>query len=710
MLISVVLAAVVSTACSGNDTEGDSDSDQSVEDPAELAEFEGMTVVADVVDADAVLRCERIGYPCTWEEAREGASADSFAMLEEVRAAMIEVEEPSDQIELAARRLVDDDRVVEVMPDLHGFTGVMFRLDGAPPVFLDTELAGTVADGSERERVELSVPVVADGESGSTTGGGLGNVRPRRFHPAGGPLKPKRASVIDPYSTYDRDCTSVSLKPSAVLDFEFPIKFAECRKTGDGATEGDAVAAIFESHPSYAGRVKHLRDSSVTPYGALAAFSSADSVHLVTHGSSNCRGALDEALRPIDYDPDACYTAIALGPLSDVDKRAMRTGKLNAPAGSSFSNTRWWATGDFLGMAAKSDSIVYASNCTSADGQLASADVAGFVGWHSYARVSSAVDAAIEFWRLMVVEGVEFDLAYSQLQVAGLHRSKYTNAMEYRGARATATLVAGGRNPRARDVIQMRLEDAELSGGKSVKIVGTPGDGVNDAVEGVKFFVEGVEHGTENVTKIQLYIDGKKAGKPIKVSEGVETTPKKAWSEWLVEPDEIALPFDVTLRDLDPDTRRGYRWEARVYVRKSRYSAHEADPIYFGADLRVEGEVAFFEDLGEAVEPTGAFLSENLVWVEFPTDGGAIAGAFDATVDAAFGSGNWHADLTGTFDPASGSISGQAVATAFGGGAGVFAGDSASGPFTAQFDWGSGTLSGTMLDGSQQMPFTATLG
>ncbi len=714
VLASLILIAVVSAACSGDDADDRSDDDSPVDGPAESEQYEGLTVLAEVVDADAAMRCERIGYPCRWEEAPEGASAESFAMLEEVRSAMIEVEDPWDQVEVAARRLVDDDRVVEVMPDLLGFTGVMFRLDDAPPVFLDTELAGTIADGSERERVEVPVPMTVDTatdeDADSNGGGGPGSALPLRFHPAGGPLKPKKAAVIDPYASKDRDCGAASLEPSAILDWESPIKFNECRRTFSGHTEGGAVAAIFNSHPSYAGRVKHLRDTSATPFGVLAAFAGADSVHLVTHGSTNCGGTLDPKLQPVDYDPDACYTTIALGLLSDDDKRKLREGKLSAPTGAAFSDARWWATGDFLATAAKSDSIVYASNCTSADGQLASADVAGFVGWHSYARVASAVDAAIEFWRLMVVEGVEFDLAYSQLQDAGLHRSAPTNPLEHVGARATATLVAGGTNPRARDVIVMRYEDAELGSGASVKIEGTPGDGVKDAVKGVSFYVEGVKHGTQNETKIQLYVDGKKAGKPIKLTEGTEKVSKEAWSEWLVEPEMIELPFDVTLSDLEPGTRRGYRWEARVFVRESRYSAYEAAPVYFGADLRVEGEVAFFEDLGEAVAPEGAFLRENLVWVQFPTDGGAISGAFDATVTAAYGGGSWHADLSGAFDPASGSITGQTVASASGGAAGIIAGDSASGPFTATFDWGSGTLSGTMLDGAQQMPFTATLG
>lgn len=727
-VVLVVSAAIVVAACSSGQEEtavvDTSAPDESVSSTTTLAEQDtrsdadevsgdDLEVTAEVVDPAAETRCALLGYACGWDDAPAGSMAASFDLLDEVRAIMVDAGDPQQAVEAAAAALRTHDDVVEVLPDLVGYTGVMFRLDGAPPVILDTELAGPIGDDEvDRDRAVLPAEVV-DAAARPT---GMRAVPPERYHPVGGPLEGRTALIIDPYATIDEECSSVSWEGlESILDWESPVAFRECRQTGDGLSEGSAVAAIFRSRPDDYTTVTHLRDSAATPMAVATELASADAVHLVTHGSANCSGDLEDSLQPPNYDPSRCYSMTALGPLSSADKQALRDGNLTAPPGASFSNSRWWATGDFMARAVSRDTIVFGSHCTAGNGGLARAGLAGFAGWHGYARVISAVDAAIRFWGLMLVDGLEFDLAYTTLQNEKLHRSIFTNGPEYLGRRATATLVAGGTNPRARDVIELQYDGAPLADGATVEITGTPGDNQNDRVENVGFKVEGVQDGTQDATVIELYVDGQLVTPRFTVGEGQpleSLEPGDGWTDWLVSPDSIELPFDVQLSDLDPDVRPGFVWEARVYERSNRYSADEVDPVYLAARLTATGELAFFEELGRQLAPTGTELTENLLTIEFPSDGGEVQGTYLATIEAPnqMGGGGWTASIDGQFDPASGSLTGNVDAAAGGGAAGIYAGDLASGSFSGSFDWGSGTMTGTMLDGAQQLPFTARVG
>ncbi|MGB0112497.1 MAG: hypothetical protein WBP59_04710, partial [Ilumatobacteraceae bacterium] len=681
-------------------------------DPAPAPD--GLVLTGEVVDAAAVDRCDVMGYACDWADAPDGAMVDSFELLEELAAEM-DPSTPLESIELVAQRLLDDGRAAEVLPDLEGYTGIAFRLPGSPLVFLDTPLAGMDVDTIE-ERVVAPTQLTAPPPTSIEPQGFRGRL-PERYHPVGGPLSPRSAVIIEPYAAVDGRCTDISWEGlGQLLDLGSPIGVNDCRQDGDGVTEGAAIAAIFRSEPEHYTSVVHLRDDQATPVAIARAVASANSLHIATHGSSNCRntvptGDLATGLRPGDYDPSVCYSMIALGPLSAQDRAALRAGTLTAPAGATFSNERWWATGDFIAKAVPNDAIVFGSNCTSADGRLGASGLAGFVGWHGYAAIPSAVDAAIRFWTMMVVDGTEFDVAYATLQDEGLHRSRHTNARQAFAVDPTASLVAGGTNPRARDVVTARVDGADL-GGQTLRVAGFPGDAVPEAFpaddQAITFELEGVQRGSESAVKIELLLDGVELVSDIVLArDGVVVDSGADWDSWMVtvNPGAVKIPA-TTPADYAPGATKNL--EVRAYERENRYTADAGD-VTLGVKLAAVGPLPIFEELAAGLPP-GAIVGNELR-VEFDTDGGPVVGSMRVSmVHETVGElGFWTVDLTGTYDPTTGAVAGDGAGTAQSTVGFVSASEQGTGPWQGTVDLAAATMTATLGMGGQTQPFNGQI-
>lgn len=703
------------------DAVGDSTATPSTGNQASTAsEPDGLVLVGEVVDATADQRCDMMGYPCDWADAPDGAMADSYALLERFAAEM-DPSAPQASVERVAQGLLDDGQAAEVLPDLDGFTGIAFRLPSSPLVFLDTPLAGPIPDAPAERVGAPSAPTEPDTTAStepvapaSSEPQGFGRMLPERYHPVGGPLKPRTALIIEPYASVDERCTDYTWEGfSRLLDLEFPVKDNDCRQDDDGVTEGAAVRAIFSAKPDHYTNVTYLRDDQATPSAISAAIGSADAVHLATHGSSNCRNAqpteeLSASLQPGDYDPSVCYTMIALGPLSASDRRALNAGTLTALPGTSFSDSRWWATGDFIASGAANDAIVYASNCTSADGRLASAGLAGFVGWHKYARQSGAVDAAVRFWTMMVIDGTEFDVAYATLQDEGLHRSAPSNSDEHLGIVPTATLLAGGTNPRARDVVTARIDGADL-GGQTLRVRGVPGDGAPETFpadeQSVTFELEGVKRGTESSVEIEVQLDGVELQSDVQLArDGSIVASGADWDTWrvTVRPDAIQIPATVAA-DYAPGATK--QLEVRAYERSSRYTA-DAGEVLLGTKLASIGPLPIFEELAAGMPAEGS-VEGNELRIEFDTAGGPVTGAMRVSMNHnALGElGYWTLDLTGNYDPATGVIGGDLVGTAQATVPFISAGDFGEGTWTGNVDLDAATLTATLGVGGSTQPY-----
>ena len=520
--------------------------------------------------------------------------------------------------------------------------------------------------------------------------------------------------IIEPFASEDARCTDYTWEGvDRLLDLEFPFASHDCRQNDEGVSEGAAIAAIFQSEPDHYTSVTYLRDDQANPAAIASAIASADAVHLATHGSSNCRNAeptedLDASLQPGDYDPTVCYTMIALGPLSAQDRAGLQAGSLSVPTGTSFSSGRWWATGDFIAKALPKDAIVFANNCTSADGRLASSGAAGFIGWHKYARVSGAVDAAVRFWTLMVVDGVEFDVAYATLQAEGLHRSDPTNSQEHFGVTPAATLLAGGTDPRARDVITARIDGADV-GGQTLRVSGVPDDAEPETFPAeeqvVTFELEGVKRGTQAAVQLQVLLDGTELVADVDLSrDGTVTSSGADWDTWLVtvRPNAIQIPA-TTAGDYASGATN--QLEVRAFERQNRYTA-DAGAVTLGTRLAAIGPLPIFEELAAGLPPEGS-VEGNELRIEFDSAGGAVTGSMRvAMVHESFGElGYWTLDLTGVYDPASGVISGDLVGTSEATVGFVSAGDFGNGTWQGSVDLGGRSLAATLGIGGQSQPY-----
>lgn len=110
-------------------------------------------------------------------------------------------------------------------------------------------------------------------------------------------------------------------------------------------------------------------------------------------------------------------------------------------------------------------------------------------------------------------------------------------------------------------------------------------------------------------------------------------------------------------------------------------------------ELEAVGPLPIFEELDAALRAEGGSIEGNELIIRFNADGGPVTGEFDARMLAeGTDVGGWQLSLTGTYDPAAGTMSGDMEGSAAGGIAGVSAEDFATGTWTATVDLSAGTV------------------
>lgn len=652
----------------------------------------------EVVDPEGTSRCERLGYTCSWGDVSPSDFDSATTLADEVQDIVDAAEDPESGIRDAAGMLAARGDISEILTDSVLHTSIMWRVGNLPLVVAYTELAGAFGDSSDYDGTPIdgmdTVELVA-------LPNGANAVR-ASYHPAGGPIEPKRALVLDPFAEKADDCGKTlgklltGLMTQGMLDDD--LKPDDCiKEVKYNRTEGARVAAIIGSHPQI--DVTYLYGSEVTPW-VVDDMSSYDLVHIVSHGGRACWG--DKDYPPERDAGDGCVSSFLLG---EVDYNPLRSDAAPPPGYVVSPGGRWAALSETLVGNFNADAIVYSSHCTSGDGGFArSGQYGSFVGISSYARVAIAERAAVEFWRLMAVEGVEFQLAIERLTAQKLHESFPINLGDIGHSR----LVTDGKNLRARDVITT-FAGAELANGSVLDSDGMVGDGVDDTLPEIRFEIEGVKDGTAGTTTVEVRIDGKKLKKTYNVeSDGTLKEQKEGFAVWEVVADPFDLEFDLTYDDVkvkDPDK---HTWESRVYQAASEYSAHEAKDLTLTGLLRAEGPIPFFEQLGDIPNVT---LDENRILLEFRSSGGEAKGSFRAVISGSNNSGGvWEITFhNARYDAESGSLTADAVATAAGGGAGMFNWDSATGELNASVNVPSGVVNGSIALAGQTQPFTAYL-
>lgn len=564
--------------------------------------------------SDVELRCEQLEYPCTWDQVSMEVFEATVRLHDELATVMDDAEGPPEAMEAAEAILADRDDLAEWGVDGDGFAGVMFRIDGGAPAILMTQAAAGIATGDPPELSSVDVldwtppdpaalvdgqAVVEDaghlGERGEgppvVSGAALGveslrqqHAHPARYRPAGGPIEPKRALVLDPYPR-EEWCSETK----EVEVFLSLVESGLCRVSRDGQTEGELVAGILAAHPQI--QVTHLTLEDVT-LAALASAGDYDIVHLVSHGSRVCGDELRARRQDFaDLDYSGCFGAIALG------ERPSATDSLQADvhaakavydgldfAGVSYNGTRWVVTADFFNqIGGLGDSILYLSACTSADGMVDPSRFGGFVGWRNYVELNGALQSAAAFWQMMVQRGAEFDLTHQHLVDRGLDSTTArTTGMDLNELMDghTATMVAeSSDNLRARDVITHAFErvltlDRGSAGGSGV-----------DRVRKVEMLVEGVADGSEDDVEIRMFVDDEELPERLNIADdGRRLSGAEGVSNWMVVGENLELPFGI-------DPTQEYEWESRVYEDDTLYSA-DRDPVVF-TSLRLLFESAY---------------------------------------------------------------------------------------------------------------------
>ncbi len=633
-------------------------------------------------DLNGKYRCQRVGYVCSWNEADEAAITRTEDVFAQAQALVNQAESPEEAINTVSAFLQEQSDVVEIIPDDLLWTSVMWRIEGAPPSVVFTVLAAPLGE-----------PEPYDGPNyDKETAAPVAETLLANYLPAGGPLVDKHALVVDPYAEKATNCEGLEDK--------------NCFRTSKGRIEGAAIAAIMRRDDQI--NVDYRASAWLNPF-AMPNLGGYDLVHVASHGASSCGESLDW-FENGTFDPDKCYSVTGLSKVGAGGIAAQReAGDANAPPGVWFAGDMWVATGEFWASQLGSDGITYMSHCTSGDGQLArSGNFGSFIGWHSYARLSTASSAATTFWTLMVTEGVEFDVAVGQLAEQDLTNT-YVGAIDgYKLTVVNANLVTGGLNLRARDVITTFI-GAELSNGAHISIEDQVGDGSFDTIAEVVFVVEGVTTGSEAASAIRVLLDTNELSQQIKVSDGEVIKQGAKWATWRIVVEHFELGFDVSLADVA--SSKTHTWESRVSDGGTGYSAHLAKDVVLAGRIEVAGALGLFEELDQTIRPEGGRIEGNELVMSFQSDGGPVNGELhvDMVSDVAGTIGQWDMTLAGTYD-GDGGLTGDFDATAFGGIAGISSGDQGSGEWLGTFDPAAGTVTGTIGGGGDQIPINLSMG
>src|SRR6056297_374765 len=215
----LTVAALLAAACSGGGDDDTADpspaastaADDETDDAPAAVDVEVLEASTPQVTApDADLRCERMGYPCSWSDIEPAAFDATVGLASEITAIVDGAPDPVAGLDAAVARLAEEPDLVELVVDREGFTGLMYRLDGQPPAYALTSLAAPLGELGD---VELAAPPAAspdeaaDGEpapndpatsepatgepatsaAGEPQGFRSVQLRPEAYRPAGGP-------------------------------------------------------------------------------------------------------------------------------------------------------------------------------------------------------------------------------------------------------------------------------------------------------------------------------------------------------------------------------------------------------------------------------------------------------------------------------------------------------------------------------------------
>jgi len=652
--IIVAFFVLIAAACSGSD-DNVQETDTAEKQPDETAvETDGTPISADssveqviaslpvpaVVDAAASGTCGRYGYLCGVSDASPEQVAVTKSAAMTVSDAMAASDDASEQIRLGLIALAEIDGVGHIEYDREAASMLAFTIDNGFRTAVFTVASEPQDDGEIPPIDETFVP--PPGEVGPT---GFRSVRAshQRYEPAGGPANSNRkAAVFNPFNW----------------------------------ESAAGIAAIFQAEDEYA-TVDVFNDADVNPF-TIGAVGGYDAVHIITHGGGSCPSWTD--------DRDECSSTFVGGPASSAIEEAFLSQDNPPPA--AFHNLCtsggvWRYCFESSGFAPNPNGIVFFGACGS-DFGFNNTGAGASVGWTGTTQRYVAERTATKFWTLMVTEGLEFDLAKEKVQGGGYDNHSATYWASGGAVHPLTSSAFQGRNLRARDVVEMRLDGNEPQG-QPLQFNGLPQDGnaetfpAKDQV--IVFKLEGVRSGTQAGVKFEIRGDGTKWDADITLPDhGTIIEEKEGYATWQVtlNPDQVSIP-DLSWSDLSP-TRAPVELEIRAFQNQSEYTAYRGT-VRLGTDVEFSGEIPIYRELENGMPPNGR-IEGNDLRVMINTASGELSGSMKVVMYASdLRVGEWTINLTGTYDPETSAVEGTADGASEGGVGGISVSDSGSGRF-----------------------------
>ncbi len=626
-------------------------------DDASIEEALAAAPVPDLVDTSAERPCERWGYACDPLAVDDEALDETMAALDAVTAAMTESDDAREQLRVGLVALDRIDGVGHVEADVDTATMLSFTIDGGPRVAAITA-AGELQEGGDVTPVDESFvpPPATAAEPQGFAGTGLRGARtagPQRYEPVGGPLNGRSAAVYNPF---------------------------EWESAG-------AIAAIFQADDEYT-VVDVFNGSEVNPFTVERA-GGYDAVHIITHGGGSCPSWTD--------DRSECGSTFVGGEF-DADLARAEMAAADRSVGLDFflcesgGTTRYCFSSNAF--PSNPNGIVFFNSCGS-DFGFNQTGAGASVGWTGTTQQRVAERTAAEFWRLMVTDGVEFELAKEIVHGSGLDSHQNTFWASGGSVNAFTSAMFQGRNLRARDVVEMRLDGAEPQG-QVLQFTGRPQDGQPETFpaedQQITFEVEGVRDGTENGVTIEIRGDDTEWKSDIDLARnGSAVEPRDGYATWRVtlDPGSVEIP-DLAWSDLDP-SRAPVEIEVRAFESSSEYTAYEGS-VRLGTEVEFSGPLPFLDEIRPALAPDGE-VDGNDLRVEIDTGSGELTGSLLAEISGSAGRvGTWRFDLEGTYDPESGVVDGQFTASTRGGVFDMVDDETESGTFTGRANLPSETI------------------
>lgn len=613
--------------------------------------------VPEVVDADALTECERLGVACGVFDATDDQIELAVDSLETVAAAMQGAADAEEASRLGVAAAAGLDGIGPVYSDPDAFSAVSFSVGGGPIVSVLTDAAFLVEDidpGPVDNPITPPTPVEPTGlrrlvrQPLTSAGAPL----LERYEPTGGALQTRTALIVNMFD----------------------------------AADANALASIFQAEPEY-GTVTVLGPDDVDA-AAIATMSDFDAVSILAHGIGSCPAWADDRS---ECRSGVLFSEVEGGAEGLMAERAAMKGEaqatLPAPSLCNASGALHycaWSTDQPF----NPNGITYVGSCNS-DFGFGAGGGGATVSWTGTAHRGIVERTAEAFWTVMVADGVEFDHARDLIESGGYANHGYVGSIRT-DLNMFTTAAFTGRNLRARDTVDATFEGDPLAG-QAAGFNGQVGDGENERFpidgERLELTLDGVKTGSESGVTFEIRIDGEPVESDIELArDGTIIEQGEGFADWrvAVPTNAVSLP-PMDLADLGiSQTPRDV--EVRAYQDAAEFTA-TLGSLRFGTELTARGPIPIFEELATGALAVGGELVGNELVVTFNSNGGDVTGDFRADLSGqGISLGFWEFSMTGTYDPTSGSIDGD----------GVGVGQSTLPGFTSIGDVGTGPVEGTV--------------